>query len=60
MAETKPSTSSNTSSEEARNLVNEAAEAERAGDKSEARFLMDAAKDLDPTVTKAKATGGKV
>lgn len=40
--------------EEARNLAHEAVDAKKAGDKAEANFLMEAARDLDP---KAAADG---
>ncbi len=45
------STEDNTStSDEAKNLLKEAKEAEQQGDKDEAAFLKDAAKELDPSV----------
>jgi hypothetical protein len=45
--------------EEARNLVEEAKQAEQSGDTEEAQFLREAAKDMDPAVVKSEGGASK-
>jgi hypothetical protein len=45
--------------EEAKNLVEEAKQAEKSGDKDEAQFLREAAKEMDPSIVKSNAGASK-